>query len=94
MFWPTEDPEECLFGEEMSAPVRLPVPRGVPLLSHLSFTWQCDQFIRGTSKRLVDFMVESQVLTGVMRLQEKLGTTPGWTVILTRVWLPLRIELG
>lgn len=79
---------ECL-------PPRLPVSRVVPLLSHLSFMGPCDEFIRHTSTRLVDFMVESQFLTGVMmRLQEELGAPPGWPGILPRVLLPLRIELG
>ena len=58
MFWPTENHEECLLGEGMPAPVRLPVPRVVPLFSHLSFMGPCDEFIGCTSTRLVDFMVK------------------------------------
>lgn len=61
MFWSMESCEDCLLGEEMPAPVRLPVPRVVTLFSHLSFIimGSCDEFIGCTFTRLVDFMVES-----------------------------------
>lgn len=93
MSWPTEDREERLLGEGMPVPVRLPAPRVVPLLSHPSFLGPCDKFIRRTSTRMDDFLVESQFLTGVMRSPEELGAPPGWPGTLPRVLFPFRKEL-
>lgn len=60
MFWPAEGPEEGPPSEGADL-------RGEPLLSPVSLGWQCDPFLGGTSKRLLEGTWEARPLRGAMR---------------------------